>query len=179
MKIEIQSINYFVKDNLKDLINKKVQKLSKYFNDTASAKILCKLEKDDLYKMELVIIDKGVIFKSECTTGNMYDNLDIVLPKVEKQIVKTFNKVRDKLRQSVKIDALEFVKEIIDEKQIKPLKVVKNKKVQLVPLTQEDAILNMEMLGHSFYIYLSKETGNVHLLYTRNDGDLGEIEAEL
>ena len=175
MKIEIQSRNYFVKDNLRGLIEKKVEKLSKYFNDTASAKILCAGENNGLLKLELTIIDKGLIFKSERVSDNMYENLDIVLPKVEKQIVKTFEKIKDRLKANVSPFELEFISDEFRPANKAP-KVVKEKKIELVPLTREDAITNMEMLGHDFYMYLSKETGNVHLIYTRNDGDYGEIE---
>lgn len=175
MKIEIESRNYFIKDNLKALIEKKVEKLSKYFNDTASARVLCAAENNGLLKLELTIIDKGVIFKSERASDNMYENLDIVLPKVEKQIIKTFEKIKDRLKANVQIWEPEFISDQVKESKRAP-KVVKNKKIELVPLTREDAITNMEMLGHDFYMYLSKETGNVHLIYTRNDGDYGEIE---
>ena len=174
MKIEIQSRNYFIKDNLRGLIEKKVEKLSKYFNDTASAKVICAGENNGMLKLELTIIDKGLIFKSERTSDNMYENLDIVLPKVEKQIVKTFEKIKDRLKENVDPFALEFVSDFNPE--AREPHVVKEKKIELVPLTREDAITNMQMLGHDFYMYLSKETGNVHLIYTRNDGDLGEIE---
>ena len=174
MKIEIQSRNYFIKDNLRGLIEKKVEKLSKYFNDTASAKVICAGENNGMLKLELTIIDKGLIFKSERTSDNMYENLDIVLPKVEKQIVKTFEKIKDRLKENVDPFALEFVSDFKPE--AREPHVVKEKKIELVPLTREDAITNMQMLGHDFYMYLSKETGNVHLIYTRNDGDLGEIE---
>ena len=174
MKIEIQSRNYFIKDNLRGLIEKKVEKLSKYFNDTASAKVICAGENNGMLKLELTIVDKGLIFKSERVSDNMYENLDIVLPKVEKQIVKTFEKIKDRLKANVDHFALEFISDLKPE--AKAPRVVKEKKIELVPLTREDAITNMQMLGHDFYMYLSKETGNVHLIYTRNDGDLGEIE---
>lgn len=175
MKIEITSKNYFIKDNLKNLILKKVEKLSRYFKDSAVAKISCREENNGQLKLELTIFDKGLVFKSERTSDNMYENLDIVLPKVEKQIIKVYSKIKDRLKKGIDIDAEpEFISENV--KETEKLKVVKNKKIDLIPLTQEDAITNMEMLGHDFYVYLSKETGNVHTIYVRKDGNYGEIE---
>lgn len=175
MKIEITSKNYYIKDNLRNLILKKVEKLSRYFKDTAVAKVACKEENNGNLKLELTIFDKGLIFKSERTSDNMYENLDVVLPKVEKQIIKTFSKIKDRLKKNVDISGeLEFISET--PKETAKSKVIKNKKIDLVPLTQEEAITNLEMLGHDFYIYLSKETGNVHTIYVRKDGNYGEIE---
>lgn len=177
MKIEINAKNYSIKPNLKNLIEKKVGKLAKYFGDSAVAKVVCRKESDDFYKMELSVFDRSLIFRSERGSDNMYENLDVILPKVERQIIKNAKKLQEKNKKAPSFVEAEFISD--EPSKDSALKVVKTKDLELVPLTEEDAIANMEMLGHAFYLYLSKETGKVHLLYLRNDGNLGEIRTNI
>ena len=87
MKVEISSKNYNVSDRLREVIEKKVAKLDKYFNDDAVAKVNCKME-GIVAKLELSIRSRGLFYRAEVTGDNMYENIDLALPKVEKQIIK-------------------------------------------------------------------------------------------
>ncbi len=174
MKIEIATKNYAVKDYLTELINKKVSKLERYFSNNAVAKVLCKLD-GNIYKMELTIFDKGIVYKSETASDNMYENLDTVLPKIERQIVKTIAKKNEKYKKGVEVQDLAFL-EVVPK--YNPKKIVRRKHIDLVPLSDEEALTNFEMLDNEFYLYLNNETHKVCAMYLRLDGNVGIIETD-
>lgn len=174
MKIEITSKNYTVKEYLRDLINKKVSKLERYFSENASAKILCKVD-GQIYKMELTILDKGILYKAEIASDNMYENLDRVLAKIERQIVKTISKKNDKYKKGVPQAELAFLETV---PKFAPVKIAKRKHIDLVPLSDEEALVNFEMLDNDFFVYLNNHTHKVCVMYLRYDGNVGIIETD-
>ena len=174
MKIEIVSKNYNVKDYLADLINKKVVKLERYFSDNAICKVMCKVD-GTIYKMEITIMDKGAIYKSEVRSDNMYENLDMVLPKVERQIVKTLDKRNEKNKKPITSESLAFLENMPS---FKTKKIVKHKQINLVPLSDEEALTNLEMLDNNFFVYLNNATHKVCVMYLRYDGNVGVIETD-
>ena len=106
------------------------------------------------------------------TSDNMYENIDLALPKIEKQIVRASEKLKDKKKKTKEVPVFEFIDEIPA-----PLpQVYKKKSFDLDPLTVEDAVDYMARLGHEFFIFLNAETGKVCVLYKRRDGQLGLIE---
>ena len=170
MRIEFLCRNYVASDKLKDVITKKVDKLDKFFEDDTKAKIVLKKSKD-LETLEITIAVTNGIARAEVNGDNMYDLIDLALPKLEKQIIKHHSKMKSK-----KFKVKDLAPEVAVEKEPEK-KVVKSKSYNLVPMTTEDAIEEMELVGHDFYVFLNKETGNVNVLYARNDGDYGLIEA--
>ena len=173
MKIEIVERNYDVGKRLTELITKKTEKLNRYFNDEVVAKVVCSSE-NKRFKLEVTIKNKGNIYRSEAYGENMYENIDVVLPKIEKQIIKYSEKNRDKLKKS----AFDFAGyEFVEEKPESNKKEVYKKKVfDLDPTTLEDAKEYLENLEHDFYVFLNAETGKINILYNRKDGELGLIE---
>lgn len=175
MKIEILEKDYKVSDRLKEIIELKVNKLNRYFDDNASCKVVCKKVKN-MYKMEISILSKKTYYRAEVNnTENMYSNIDLALPKIERQIVK----YKEKLKDKIKSDAFnnreyEFIEEVVDE----PMKsVVKTKQYDLgAPITTEEAEVMLEMLDNQFYIYRNIETNAINVIYRRNDGNHGNIE---
>lgn len=176
MEIQIMSKNYQVSDKLRGIIEEKVAKLDRYFDETATAKVICSKTKDT-YKLELTIIDKGLLFRSEVASDNMYQNIDLALPKVERQVVKYSSKLKDKLRKSSDIKGLLFND---DEFEFKPeeCKVSKSKSFVINPLTEAEAIMELENSDHSFYVYLNPTTNKVNVIYKRNEGDYGVIDPD-
>ena len=173
MKIEINSNNYNVSDKLKDIIERKVGKLDKYFNDDAVAKVKCKME-GNTAKLELSVRSKGLFYRSEVSSDNMYDNVDLALPKVERQIVK----YGDKFIARLKKDSLNKDYLFFDELPVfKKADVVKKKTFELEPISVEDAKVFLENIDNNFYVFMNRETGRVNVLYRRNDGNFGLIEA--
>ena len=172
MKIEFLTKNYNATDKLKDIIDKKVQRLDKFFVDEdTKIKICLKQVKDDVFTLELTIVLDNTVMRAEVTSDNMYNNIDIALPKLEKQIIKHHKKLVDRSKK---------VRERFDEETKeteKVSKVVRTKTYELSPMTVEDAIEELELVEHSFFVFLDKNTGNVNVLYKRNDGDYGLIQA--
>ncbi len=170
MKIEIVAKNYQVKDQLEEVINKKVSRLDKYFDDEAVCRLYLKTEKRDS-KMEIQINYMGTFLRAEAKGDNFYDTIDIVLPKIEKQIYKYRSKLESKLRSGAyKHDR------IYDEPTENDFKLVKTKKFQLTPMGQDEAIEEFELTGHSFFVYFDKDDDKVKVLYLRDDGNIGLID---
>lgn len=172
MKIEILERGYVAKDKLRGLITKKLERMEKYLSKDATAKVVCSGVKDR-EKMEITLKTDGLFVRSEVESDNMYANLDTCLAKIEKQIVKYSSKLADKRNSVIDINDLLFFDEM--PKFIAP-KITKRKEYELVPMSDKDAVEAMELLGNSFYVYKSKATGAVNIVYKRNDGDIGLIE---
>lgn len=175
MRIEIIGKDYNISNRLREIIENKVQKLNRYFEDNADVKVVCKQQKE-LYKMEVSISSKGMFWRAEVSNNeNMYVNIDLALPKIERQIVKNKEKIKTQLR-STAFD--EDVFEFVQERELAPSNtVVKQKRFELgAPITTEDAQMMLEMSDHNFYIYHNVETGLINVIYRRNDGKFGNIE---
>jgi len=173
MKIEITQRNYVAKEKLLDLIEKKIQKFEKYLDSNASAKVvLTKSGSLERYKMEITIKSRDLFVRSEVETDNMYANLDLCLAKIERQIVRISGKVKDSIKNVDPMDMLFY--DAVPE--IKPASIVKRKEFELDVLSEDDAMDKLELLGNDFYIYKDENTGNVNVLYKREDGNYGLIK---
>ncbi len=174
MIIEFLSKNYNPADKLKDLIEKKVQRLDKFFvGEDTKIKVCLKQVKENTYTLELTIVLDKSVMRAEVTSDNMYNNIDLALPKLEKQIIKHHKK----LMSNTKKIRERFAD---DDQQREPEKastVVRTKTYELTPMTVEDAIEELELVEHSFFVFLNKATGNVNVLYKRIEGDYGLIQA--
>ncbi len=175
MKIAYTSKNYEITDKFKDILEKKLNKLEKYFDTNAQVKVNCITQaKQD--KLEITINCKGMFFRSEVLSDNMYNNIDLALPKIEKQIVKQGSRLKSKFRKDAFANSELMFLDVEPEPETS--KLVKRKKFELDPLTVEDAEMYMEALDHNFYIFLNAETGKVNVVYKRNDRNYGLIEVE-
>lgn len=172
MKIDFLCRNYEASEKLKDVITKKVDRLNKFFDEDTRVKIVMK-ESGAAMTMELTIAKVGGVLRAEVSGKNMYDLIDIALPKLEKQIIKHHDKIKDKKFNMKDLSPEETQKPVEEVK-----KVVRSKVFDLVPMTVEDAIEELELVGHDFYVFLNRETGNVSVLYARHDGNYGLIEAK-
>ena len=176
MKIEINSKNYNVSEKLREIITKKIERLDRYFFDDASAYVLCKYENEQ-YKMEITIRDRRTTFRSEVSGDNMYENIDHALPKVERQIYKNKDKLKDRIRAN-SFDTKEFLF-LADEPKVQPSKISRKKTFELEPIDIEEAILALDSTDHDFYVFLNAETNKVNVLYKRNNNrDFGQIELD-
>ncbi len=173
MKINYVSKNYKISDRFKEIIEKKLNKLEKYFNKNFDVKVNC-IEQNDTHKLEVSINADGMFFRSEVSGDNMFNNIDLALPKIERQIVKICTKTKTRTIKDM-MSTLEYLESIPEEVEHK---VVKTKRFELEPMTIEDAEFNLDMLGHSFYVFLNAKSGEVNIIYRRADGDLGVIELD-
>ena len=126
-----------------------------------------------MFKLEISISAKNCFFRSEVIGENMYNNLDVALPKLEKQIIKFKEKRKDFKIPDVVSDLL-FLEELPEEEG--PSKISKRKSFSLDPITEEDAIFMLEAIDHDFYVFLNAETGKINILYRRKNGEYGLIE---
>ena len=175
MRIEYLTKNYQAAEKLKDLIEKKVNRLDKFFENDTAVKVMLK-QANDVYTMELTIFVGNGVLRSEVSGDNMYDNVDLALGKLEKQIIKHHKKIADKskkFREPSVTDASAVSSEPEREN-----KLVRCKAYKLTPMTVEDAIEELELIGHSFYVFENMETDRVAVLYRRNDGNYGLIDAQ-
>lgn len=174
MKIDIVEKNYDVGKRLEELIEKKVGKLEKYFDKAANCKVVCKKE-GEIFKLEVNISTKNGFFRSEVSGENMYNNLDVALPKLEKQIIKFKGKKQNNFKAPEVASDLLFLEEV---PQMFSSKISKRKSFSLDPITEEDAIFMLEAVDHDFYVFLNAETGKVNVVYRRKSGEYGLIEVK-
>ncbi|MBQ9790321.1 MAG: ribosome-associated translation inhibitor RaiA [Clostridia bacterium] len=174
MKIEIVERNYRAKDRLTNLITKKIEKFDKYLSENAAAKVVLSGVKDR-YKMEVSVSDKGLFVRSEVETDNMYANLDMCLSKIERQIVKHSERLAERKRAIDPLDLMFF-----DElPEFHKPKITRRKHYDLVPMSEEEAMEQIELVGHDFYVFLNEATQKVNVIYARTDGDFGLIETDI
>ena len=177
MNIDYNSRNCEISDKLKKITEQKLNKLDKYFgNGEAKAKVNFKKQASSL-TTDVMLDYCGNFVRATASGDNFYDNLDVVLPKLEGQI----RKYRTKFDKHNKNAAFASVAEYKDEKKIEESKanLVKQKKFKLSPMTVKEAQEEMELVGHSFYAFLEAKTNTVQVLYLRNDCDLGLIDPEI
>lgn len=173
MRISITGKNIEVSEYLKDLAVKKMTKLDRYFPSDTVAQVTMAVEKNR-HIVEVTIPYAGGIIRGEEVTGDMYASIDNVIAKLERQIIRH----RTKLEKNLKAEAFnEPMPEYFDDEDEGP-KVVKVKRFSIKPMSEEEAILQMDLLGHSFFVFTNAETDDINVLYRRKDGNLGLIEPE-
>ena len=177
MKIEIVQRNYVAKEKLTELINKKVEKFEKYLQSRASAKVvLSKAGKLERYKMEVTIKDVNLFVRSEVESDNMYANLDLCLSKIERQIVKHQDKLASKKIGLLDPAELLFFDEVPT---FKKSRISKRKTYDLYPMSEKEAIEQLDLVGNTFYVFLNEANQKVCVVYLRDDGDYGIIETNV
>ena len=152
MRISITGKNIEVSDYLRDLAMKKMAKLDRYFPADTVAQVTMAVEKNR-HIVEVTIPYAGGIIRGEEVTGDMYASIDNVIAKVERQIVRH----RTKLEKNLKAEAFdEPIPEFEEEEDDGP-RVVKVKRFSIKPMSEEEAILQMDLLGHSFFVFMNSE----------------------
>ena len=129
------------------------------------------LKQENKYlKTEITIYYKGNMVRAEVSGDNFYDNIDAVLPKIERQIYKHKTKIEDKLKKDAFLGKQLFFRDDVDAEESK---LVKTKTFELTPMTTEEAAEQLDLLGHSFYVFQDADTGDVRVVYLRQSGDIG------
>lgn len=175
MKIEIVGRNYKVSDRLKSLIEKKLARFDKFFDKDATARVVATAN-GNRYKMELNLSVPSVFVRGEVESDNMYQNLDNCIAKVERQIVKHSDRFVDK-RNAKKTDFAEF-EYVEDEPKFESAKITKRKTYELTPMSEKEALDQMEMVGNDFFIFMHDKLNTVCVLYKKADGTIGFIETK-
>ncbi|WP_076460876.1 ribosome hibernation-promoting factor, HPF/YfiA family [Limosilactobacillus caccae] len=180
LKFNIRGENVEVTESIRDYVVKRISKLQKFFEDSveATAHVNLKVYPNRTYKVEVTIPLPYLTLRAEETSNDMYGSIDLVTDKLERQIRKYKTKVNRKSREKG-LKNLEFVPSDDDSAEsVEELKIVRTKQVSLKPMDPEEAVLQMDMLGHDFFVFQDAETDGTSIVYRRNDGRYGLIEAE-
>ena len=175
MKIIITGKNLDVSEGLRNAVEEKIGKLEKYFAEDTTAKVTLSVEKDR-QKIEVTIPVKGNIIRSEQTSSDMYVSIDLVQEIIERQLKKYKKKLIDKKQNAVSFSDA-FIEKIEDDEE--EVKIVRTKKFDIKPMYPEDACVQMELLGHDFYVFCNAETEQMCVVYKRKGGTYGMIEPEV
>jgi len=174
MRIRVSGKNIEVTNALRERVEKKLSKFEKYFNPDTEANATLTVEKNR-HIIEVTIPFNGVILRGEEATEDMYASIDKVVEKLEKQIAKYKTKLEKKIKDgSVRFENLTFDQE---EDDAEP-KIVKTKRFAMKPMPVEEAVLQMELLGHNFFMFYNADSEEVNVVYKRKDGNYGLIEPE-
>ncbi len=175
MKIIITGKNLEVSEGLKKAVEEKIGKLEKYFAEDTTAKVTLSVERDR-QKIEVTIPVKGNIIRSEQTSSDMYVSIDLVQEIIERQLKKYKNKLIDKQQNAASFSDA-FIEKVEDDEE--EVKIVRTKQFDIKPMYPEDACVQMELLGHDFYVFCNAETDQVNVVYKRKGGTYGLIEPEV
>ena len=165
-----------VSDSLRDYAEKKINKLDWFFGPDSEAQAKFTLERGGKNIAEITITHRGMLFRAEEISTDMYASIDSAVDKISRQIRRHRTKLDKKFRSPAPLPPVELPEDepVAEEER----KVVKVKRFQVKPMSVDDAIMQMEQLGHSFYLFDNADTGKVCVLYLRKDGDYGLLEPE-
>lgn len=177
MKFIITGRNINVTEGLKTQVEKKLGKLSKFFSPDTVATVTLSVQKD-VQTIEVTIPVKGSIIRAEEGSGDMYVSIDLVEEIIERQIRRHRKKLIDKTQQASAFSEL-FAEAEAEESDEAEIKIVKVKKFDFKPMDPEEACLQMELLGHNFFVFKNAETDETCVVYKRKGDTYGLIEPEM
>ena len=179
MKVKVVAKNIEVTPALKEMVEKKISKLDKYFDPNIEAKATLSVQKNSQI-VEVTIPFNGVVLRVEESTDDMYKSIDLAEEKLQRQIRKQKTKLSRK-NSGGSLRFPDFIPtEVAESDEDEPTyKVVRTKTFDVKPMSQEEAILQMELVGHYFFVYQDAKSNNVNVIYKRKDGNYGLIEPEL
>ena len=171
MNISIISKNTSVRDSFRERCEKKFAKLDRFFGEDAKAAVTV-TNQNGRETVEATINAGGMFFRAEKTTSDRLDSLEAVVDILTKQITRNKKKLEHKFRgEKFSELAVDFYEEPADD-----YGVVKTKQFRVNPMDVQEAILQMNLLGHNFFMFRNTETGEINVVYKRNDGDYGVLE---
>jgi len=177
MNITLRGDRIKITDAMKEYANEKLEKLNKYLDDSQNVKanIVVKVQ-NYKQKVEVTIPLKNFILRAEEVQDDFYAAIDIVVDKIERQIRKNKTKLQSKKVKDYKEIIFDYIELEEDEEAVDS--IVKRKKIDVKPMSEEEAIIQMELLGHQFYLFKESETLKPAVIYKRNDGQYGIIETD-
>ncbi len=174
MRITITGRNIEITDGLKSAVEDKLAKLEKYFTPDTDVFVTLSVEKER-QKIEVTIPVKGNIIRSEQVSSDMYVSIDLVEEVIERQLKKYKNKLISK-KQNAESFRKEFIEKEVDTDD--EVQIIRTKRFGMKPMYPEDACVQMELLGHNFFVFRNAETEEVNVVYKRKGNTYGLIEPE-
>ena len=174
MRFTIRGKNIEVTEGLRSAVTEKLGKLEKYFTPETEIIVTLSVEKDR-QKIEVTIPVKGNIIRSEQVSNDMYVSIDLVEEVIERQLRKYKNKIVDKQQAAANFQKAYLDKDYDEDEEVK---IIRTKKFGIKPMYPEDACVQMELLGHNFFVFYNAETDQVNVVYKRKGNTYGLIEPE-
>jgi len=176
MAITVRGKNIEITPALKDYVEKRVGKVTKYFGAIGEITVLLTVEKGS-HIVEVTVPVNGMLLRGEESTMDMYTSIDLVIEKLEKQIEKYKTKLARKLRNGV------FKGELVASTSVPvpendDFKIIKTKRFAVKPMDTQEAVMQMNLINHDFYVFTNSDTEEVNVVYRRKDGNYGLIEPE-
>lgn len=174
MKFIISGKNIDVTDGLRSAVNEKIGKLERYFTDSTEIHVTLSTEKER-QKIEVTIPMKGNIIRAEQESNDMYVSIDLVEEIIERQLRRYKTKLIEKQQTAVSLNKAFIEEENEDDEEIR---IIRTKRFAVKPMDLEEACVQMELLGHSFFVFRNAETDEVNVVYKRKNHTYGLIEPE-
>lgn len=175
MRITITGRNIELTSGIKEAVEDKLSKLEKYFKPDTDVLVTLSVEKDR-QKIEVTIPTKGHTIRAEEVSNDMYVSIDLVEETIERQLIKYRTKIVSKKLNAAANFKAEYLEE--DYEDDEEVKIVRSKRYDLKPMYPEDACIQMELLGHDFFVFVNAENDATCVVYKRKGGTYGIIEPE-
>ncbi len=177
MKINIIGRKITVTDKIRDYADKKLGKLDKFFKEESEARVVIGTIKDNEY-VEASIFASGMIYRAEVVDVDVITAMDKIVDVIERQIRKNKTRLEKKIkREAITDNVLLDGSDYTDGEDLSEIKIVKRKKFAVKPMSPEEAVLQMNLLGHNFFVFKNPETDQMNVVYKRNDGNYAIIES--
>ncbi|MCR5797756.1 ribosome hibernation-promoting factor, HPF/YfiA family [Eubacterium xylanophilum] len=174
MNLVISGKNLDITEGLRSAVEEKISKLERYFTESTEVHVTLSTEKNR-QKIEVTIPMKGSIIRAEEVSSDMYVSIDLVEEVIERQLRKYKNKLIDKAQNAAQLSRAFIEEDDYDEEQIS---IIRSKKFAIKPMDAEEACVQMELLGHDFFVFRNADTDEVNVVYKRQNNTYGLIEPE-
>lgn len=174
MNLVISGKNIDITEGLRSAVEEKIGKLERYFTDSTEVHVTLSTEKNR-QKIEVTVPMKGSIIRAEETSTDMYVSIDLVEEVIERQLRKYKNKLIDKEQNAAQLNKAFLDEDAYDDEEIQ---IIRSKKFAMKPMDPEEACVQMELLGHNFFVFRNSETEEVNVVYKRKGNTYGLIEPE-
>ena len=174
MRYTIVGRNIEVTPGLKKAVEEKIGKLDRYFTPDTEVNVTMSVQRER-QSIEVTIPIKGTIIRAEESSSDMYVSIDLVEEVIERQLKKYKNKIIDKKQSNSAFSDAYIQEEMEDPEEVR---IIRTKRFAMKPMDPEEACIQMELLGHTFYVFRNSETDEVNVVYKRKDGAYGLIEPE-
>lgn len=175
MNIVIRGKHIELTEALKEYVNKRVGKLEKYSDEFMDVQVTLLVERDR-HRVEVTAPIHGIILRGEEETEDMYSSIDLVIEKLERQIDKYRTRINKRMRSKVLKD--HETKQPVEVNDEQHEEVVRNKKFPSKPMSVDEAIMQMNLVGHTFFVFTNAESQEMNVVYLRNNGDYGLLEPQ-
>jgi len=172
MQISVRGKNVEVTDALRDYVTKKLNKLDRYFDGAGEGQVTLSIAKEN-HRVEVTIGVNGLLLRGEEQSPDMYASVDLVVEKLERQVDRYRTKIARRLRTAPPSAPLSQEAELDDVPRL-----VRTKRFPMKPMTFEEAVMQMNLLGHDFFVFNNGDTETVNVVYRRRDGHYGLIEPQ-